>query len=90
VKHVSVVRRVSTRTPMDDLVRRVRADLDRRGTVMLLGSRSQAHQLHRLQGALCAAGYDTYYFADGKLHTLTASAGPSERTVGWWGGPQVG
>jgi hypothetical protein len=86
---MAFVSRVPTPVPVADLDRRTRANVDRHGVVVLLGGRSQARQLRRLQAALRAGGYQARYFTDGAaLHQLVVTAPGQEmpRAIGSWGG----
>jgi hypothetical protein len=76
---------ITTNRRLDDLAARVRADVARRGDVVLVGGRSQVRQLRRLRAALRAGGYEARYWSDGAgQHVLTVQREPS-RVVGWWG-----
>jgi hypothetical protein len=69
--------------------RRIRADVARHDVVVVLGRRSQARQLRRLQAALRAGGYQARYLTDGAAaHQLVVTAPGQDmpQTVGWWGG----
>jgi hypothetical protein len=77
---------ISTDLSIADLARRTAADVARHGTVVLVGRRSQARQLRRVQAALRADGYAPHYFSDGAQHLLTVEPpGPSSRALAWWG-----
>ena len=77
---------ISTDLAVNDLARRTAADVERHGAVVLVGRRSQARQLRRVQAALRAAGYCPHYFTDGARHLLTVEPpGPSSRALAWWG-----
>jgi hypothetical protein len=77
---------IPTGVPIAELARRTAADVAWHGAVVLVGSRSQARQLRRVQAALRGAGYSPHYFTDGARHVLTVEApGPSSRALAWWG-----
>jgi hypothetical protein len=83
------VHRVSSRPSVEDLVRRTRAEVTERGTVLLVGKRAQARQLRRLQAGLRADGLTTHYQTDGAEHHQLWVLGAGQevpRVVGWWGG----
>jgi hypothetical protein len=77
---------ISTTVPPAKPARRITAAVDQLGAAVLVGRRSQARQLRRVQAALRAAGYSPHYFTDGARHVLTVEApGPSSRALAWWG-----
>jgi hypothetical protein len=84
----AAVYRVSSRMPLDECIGKAQADAARHGTVLLLGRRSQARQLRRLQAALRAAGFGTHYFDNGtNRHQLEVLAPGQELSpaILWWG-----
>lgn len=79
---------ISTSVPPTKQVPRIAAAVDQAGVAVLVGRRSQARQLRRLQAALRTAGLQTHYFSDDARgrHLLTVEPpGPTVRAIGWWG-----
>ena len=79
---------ISTMVPPAKQVRRITAAVDQLGAVVLVGRRSQAHQLRRVRKALRDAGLQTHNYSDDAagLHLLTVEPpGPTVRALGWWG-----
>jgi hypothetical protein len=66
---------------------RITAAVDQLGAVVLVGRRSQARQLRRLQAALRDAGLQTHYLSDDASgHLLRVEPpGPTVRDLTWWG-----
>jgi hypothetical protein len=79
---------ISTTVPPAEQARRITADVDRYGAVVLVGRRAQARQLRRVLAALRADGLQTHYFSDNAAgrHLLTVEPpGPTVRALSWWG-----